>query len=302
MVKMNGMRRICAALVALLIGAGLASPAAGAAQPDLAGTTTVRGNSTTVMDVIVREDVTIPKRSFDNPAITIRSRGRFAGVVLKSLTGGAELISYNVATCEAPPCASPSLNYTYVTDARRSPTRNRALLPAGYYRLFLLADGTPTEVTMDLKGLTGRTTLRPKAEADYTLGPLETQIDNASSNVNAGTASHSFENPGISLVALAVEADQEVAASYSTCLSEESASEEPVHVGSCHGSVANLGEETSDRYSMVVGMGLVDAADWSHQVSYQLAGVVSSAHALEFSLDYGSGFRSAVSYTSIYRD
>lgn len=100
-----------------------------------------------------------------NVRTLLQGAGRFFGIVLvkegSEVSGRHRLVIGRWSRCDSEgSCLRPkSVNVVYPT-GRKSIT-----LPAGIYRLFLIADGEPVRIALDIRGLTGFTTIRPEEEA-----------------------------------------------------------------------------------------------------------------------------------------
>lgn len=128
----------------------------------LRGTTTVRtGPSSSAVTVQLPKDMYVA--SID---VEMRGRGRILGFALRELDReeGAVLYGFISNRCIEERCTAPptgrierGLGYTDET------------LPAGRYRMDLLADGSPTSYVFRFPGLSGRTKLAPSRPSDATI-------------------------------------------------------------------------------------------------------------------------------------
>ncbi len=134
------------------------APARSDEGPVLTSVTKIVGSRTASVSVRLPHDATLTfPRHGPSPDATITGSGRYAGVVLVSEEWEGGLLHEDVfianrwGFCEqrgSDPEKDVLYNY-------RGLTRNRAgdaVLPAGTYRLHVLADGAPVEVTLRLHG------------------------------------------------------------------------------------------------------------------------------------------------------
>jgi hypothetical protein len=176
-----------AALAAALALATAPAGAAHAAAPArLAGTTVVTGSRAASMTVVLPRAATVRIATLtahsDNVAVT--GNGRVAGLDLRREDGGPtapHLFAALTNGCYAPRCAARE--HIVTTFADRFPSSpaggdlTRYTLPAGRYRLVLIADGVPVTVRLRLDGLGGTSTLRPATATGVTWDPLEPNLD-----------------------------------------------------------------------------------------------------------------------------
>jgi hypothetical protein len=103
--------------------------------------------------------------------------GRFAGIVLVGPEGWRdtmlEVILFNRCTTRG--CRPPGRrdDLAFLTDRRGEWTDT---LPAGDYTLYLIADGSPVEVVLNLRGPTGITRLTPPPSRNLTIKTLRTVV------------------------------------------------------------------------------------------------------------------------------
>ena len=172
--------RIGAAAVVFAVQAALNVPAHGATTtPALAGTTVLSGSRSASMAVRLTRPVL-----FDAYAdVDMQARGRLTGFAIKK-DGGWDAPSANAIKtgfCGTPGCVPTWPNDSTATVVTPDSNGFRGTLPAGNYRLFLLADGAPVRVTLRLPGLPGRIALTPNTPArTVLLAPKPTVAEPAS--------------------------------------------------------------------------------------------------------------------------
>lgn len=257
-----------------------------------------------VIQVYLPRDVRVSTAPFENSFMKISSEGRLAGAVLKQDVPkkAIEAMSIQTSVCEEPPCDEDPLTATHVYAPGHFGDR-KVKLPAGYYYLYLIADG-PTEVELHLGDLGGKTTLRPSAPARATLGALQPTIEETNTKIAyQAKAEHGIGHSGISLVALELEHEQALASHITACLNHvDDEGVTPPPPGTCN--EGGFGLWFTDRAldsdrAMIVAMGLVGPGHYWHEINYQTLGVVTEAEAMEFSLDYGMHGRDANNIYSV---
>lgn len=155
-----------AAVLAVAAAAALDAGAASAAGPaQLAGTTVIEGSTSSVMRVSLPRDVVVDGEK----GFSASRNGRIQGLLLRPagapITDVNALLAASVNFCFTKGC-TPAPDAPVWEDVGRTPTDPESTtddytLPKGFYDLYLIADGAPGSVTLELQGLSGRTTLRP---------------------------------------------------------------------------------------------------------------------------------------------
>lgn len=192
-------------LVAVVTPAGASSIASKAVPTVLRGTVTMSGTSSWVRAVSLPKAVKVSFSDLTVPA----GRGRFHGFILRAdgrvdvdgLTPFAASIADGGCVtrgCEpqAPSLKAPGWQLVYPDHDPFS-----AVLPAGRYHLYFIADGAPTVASIHLSGLSGRLNLSSGSSADVvfstpppdSLGP-QTPAGNLGQVYSAG-GSHTFKHP-----------------------------------------------------------------------------------------------------------
>jgi hypothetical protein len=171
-----------AALAALALSAVgfVPAQAAPAPAPALAGTTVVTGSAMVAMTVRLPSPVTVDLHAIGGAGsrndIEIAGNGRMVGLVLSQ--GGTlhrapdrEIWMTRDNICMRRGCQATGDGIGYFAVAfgtSTQPADGTYRIPAGTYRLALLADGAPVTVTLRLHGLPGATTLRPTRSSHAT--------------------------------------------------------------------------------------------------------------------------------------
>jgi hypothetical protein len=155
----------------VLIGVHPAS-AAPTLRVALARLTRIIGTGTGTIDVSVPERVTISAKETlhdsAGPNRDIRFAGQSNGIVRgfalvedpypEVRREGRFLMSGQFATCDEPPCdVAHTYNYVMSTGFEDG----KAVVEPGDYTLVVISDGGPVDISLTLRGLTGRTTVRP---------------------------------------------------------------------------------------------------------------------------------------------
>lgn len=123
----------------------------------------ISGDHISGMEVNIPRPVTIEGDPFSNDDVSYSGNGRVVGVVLVEDDPSArrpfQMVSVRWSFCGSPGCKPDPYTdeLTYTSDWRGKRWR----IPAGDYRLYLVADGEDATVTLRLPELEGRTSLRP---------------------------------------------------------------------------------------------------------------------------------------------
>lgn len=204
-----------AALAAATVTAPSSSAAPAAPAPAaVAGVTTVTGSKAAYVDVRVPRQAALRDPMFDEgrPSdVQISGDGRFVGFVLVSkdrkfvLYGGKIPEEFN---------KSKSFLRLHLGGEE---VGQDVVVPAGDYRLYLLADGKPAKATLRLKGLTGTRALAPTRPADYQLTVPEPDVETSPRAVFAAGADQPVAADSLFLGFLGVVVEQHAASYLSNC-------------------------------------------------------------------------------------
>lgn len=193
--------------------------------PALARKTIVEGAETGWLRVRLPE----PARLSHDPAV-ITGDGRLVALYLMHeedwavRKNGAYLAVERFGWCAERAC-SPD---PFASTSGGARTSRDGTLPAGTYRLFLIADGAPASVTIELRGLSGATRLRPRFEAEHELRTLEPRepVEGVGPFYSAG-AEKPFDGPGISFLGHYFDPDGPGAATFGYCVYRKDAPGDP---------------------------------------------------------------------------
>lgn len=148
---------VTAAAVSVTAGPAAAAPRV----PVLRGHTTVTADSTTFTTVRLPRDV----EGFEEIETTLHGRGRVRGLVLtevaENFSDAATYVTVAPGYCTTPGCGDEENEYGGWSFL----LYRGGVLPAGTYRLFVIADGAPQRVELRIEGLRGRTSITPKNPA-----------------------------------------------------------------------------------------------------------------------------------------
>ncbi|MDQ3952566.1 MAG: hypothetical protein M3279_06345 [Actinomycetota bacterium] len=176
-------RALVAATAALLVvsSVAIAAPAKGARPQVLAGKTVIKGAAASAVAVrlpaAARVQVLPPEGAPPGapaPGIGIEGAGRVAGFYLTEPDvtnfGRTYLAGVQFRFCPGAGCGPEHRPYEYTYSsgydaATGGPHEHPGAveLPAGDYLLYLVSDGAPVEVRLELQGLRGKTTIRPSS-------------------------------------------------------------------------------------------------------------------------------------------
>lgn len=159
--------RLAAACAAVLV-ASMRPAAAAAARPAavaLAGSVTVSGSESYVRDVVLPRATTFQEETWHETWRITASRGRFAGFVLRRVGAEAEgsMFAMTRGYCLTRACVRPAWVAESGNGCLCGFTGRRlgeSTLPAGRYRLHLVADGAPVTVSLRFPGLSGAVSIR----------------------------------------------------------------------------------------------------------------------------------------------
>lgn len=163
---------VAAALLALSTVLALPSTAAAPAVPTLGATNEITG--TAMGSKVVRLARTTTFRGEDFKSIKIKGAGRAVGMSLIQQGApagqGVSLTGLLMTFCGKPGCTG---DRTTAFGSQRTAGDGTLTLPAGLYRLYLIADGKPTRVTFTMPGQTGSMSVHP--DTPERLGPVDTK-------------------------------------------------------------------------------------------------------------------------------
>lgn len=136
------------------------------ARVTLAGTTRMTGSRTTSAPVRIPRTLRLEPSQFKQ-SLRISGAGRAIGFVLvqegRPATARTMISAMRLSFCGRPGCSDPEPLLTAA--ARTAEDKGRLVIPAGHYRMYLIADGRPATVAVRLPGLSGSAWLRPTRPA-----------------------------------------------------------------------------------------------------------------------------------------
>jgi hypothetical protein len=210
-------------------GAGAAGPRVDPDRPELARTTVVTGARPAWMAVRLPAPATVATTFDSTPDLEVKGRGRFVGFALVPddpevpvlLGGRLPKSSGNFHLL------MPILGQIFHSGILQL-YGERTTMPAGDYRLYLLPDGAPATVRLTLRGLTGRTILRPSSPARYVLETPEVYSPEQTPNYySAGTVA-ALDSRGLIFQALWVRLNAHLEGIYHFCWYDKAELEEQI--------------------------------------------------------------------------
>jgi hypothetical protein len=107
--------------------------------------------------------------------VSVTGNGRFPGIVLRRVRSTYHapysLFVNRFNMCFSGPGCAPKnpKNHFFWQGPEPEMSNERALLPRGYYQLYLFADGAPVTVRLTISGLSGSTKLTPTRRFPYSI-------------------------------------------------------------------------------------------------------------------------------------
>jgi hypothetical protein len=238
---------VAPALALVLMSLYPAQPTARASDlklPSLKGITTVVGSDMGWMNVRLPRDVdpwgTYEGSVDDQPAHDLRGNGRVIGFVLTEdnsevpLGQGPTLVGHSIGKCMKRGCRARGFLVSWIFASNLAERDGKQVLPAGRYRLYLIADGAPVRMRLEFAGLKGKTRLSPQNRVQSKLKSLRPHVegDAGESLYWAGTSSD-LSGPGFALTVLWMEGD-DLEGGVGTCIYErEPPPQEVAYVPPC---------------------------------------------------------------------
>ena len=160
-----------AAALATVLAVGVMPSAGASSRPPavtLGGSVTLSGSGSYVREVVLPRPVTFQEQTWHETWRITAPRGRFAGYALRPKASEVEGVAFALTRgyCLTRACARPPWVSSYGNGCLcnlAGPTPGVVTLPAGRYRLYLIADGAPVTVTLKFPGLTGKVSIRTGA-------------------------------------------------------------------------------------------------------------------------------------------
>lgn len=164
-----------------MLAAGLATPFSASAapkRPTLAGTVRITATTSGYVDVRLPRAVNMGDGYHPPKGTSIAGDGRVVGLMLlaaKQRAHGVKLLKYGL--CVTAGCRQPGPDTYFIATDGAAPYNQDEILPAGDYRLLVVADGKPVTVVLTFPGLKGTLNLKAARPAhtthaapDYTVG------------------------------------------------------------------------------------------------------------------------------------
>lgn len=278
------MRLARLAVLATLVGAQFSAPAVGASEPPtnvLAGRNTITAQRSGWVDVSLARDVILPlnvrrhARAGPAPWLTFSGDGRVVALVLvkERSTGVEENPTYfdwtPLAAVQFRPClrdcAHPPVNALAMS--HRS-FEGKETLHAGNYRLYVVTDGHPVTVSLELRGLPGSAHLRiVEAAPSYFRTPeARSDIRDGVTVHSAGATYRMTGTEGLFLSAAVMSDDEYSGGSFDQCLSPDRPGPDEWQEAACtggeffsHRDPARVADPRKETFSVTSFYGLDDA-------------------------------------------
>lgn len=194
---------IAAAVVAGALGVSPTSAVAGEGIPVIRGTTIITGDDAAQMRV--RLPAPLALRNLGNWDFEITGDGRVIYFLLikerrdGSVNDNIFVDGYAVGRCAEEACASQTED-TY--GGSFEGVGDRDVLPAGRYRLYLVADGAPARIELQFAALSGRTQLSPSEPAVAQVDTITPHVGMLSPPSYFGYSEAPFGGEGVALLSL----------------------------------------------------------------------------------------------------
>lgn len=214
------MRRIAMMVSGLVMATALpiaAPPAMAAPVVTLGGITVIHGERPGSALVELPNDVDLDA-TYDGPVdkqpgVIHKGDGRIIAFVLSKATPDDSgyrptYASWRVGRCLKRGCTA-ARDWAFINVVDNLDGR---VLPAGKYRLHFIADGAPAQVRLELPGLSGKVSLRPRDPITASVKALKpTLVENGGETLFSGGASTKFTGSGFSALSMWVDGDGEAA-------------------------------------------------------------------------------------------
>ncbi len=144
--------------------------------PELAGDTTILGDETAWMRVRLPESVDTDKMWMDDD-LQVRGHGRIFGLLMvREVDGEIKRRAPSMDFLRSGMCNRPGCDPRPFAMMSGGGTTRDGKLPAGIYRLYLLADGGPVKVRFSLPELPGAVRLNPTRPAQAKVHSLTPRV------------------------------------------------------------------------------------------------------------------------------
>jgi hypothetical protein len=253
----------------------------------------VTGSSSGTALVTVPRDATFDGKTGDNPYFRFTGGGRFAGVLLAS--AGSDLIRDGVLLfvgrygfCGTPGCTPKEMTQVLTL----SGTDGEAVLPAGNYRLYLVAEDAAS-VHMKLDGLSGKTTIVPDGRIDAKVSEPESAISAPRNVAYSSGQAYDFKGAyGFTFKVLSIAGEAWAAGRYGSCIYRGNPPlprQLAYNAPGCPGGLslaqvdasARVSDFRIDHYATTV----YDPGEWTVSSFYEAGGLIEGANALDVAVD-----------------
>lgn len=248
---------VAGALILAAVTQGLPIHAAGATASaprriELGRKNVITGQGPTMARVRLTEPATISNLLVPGREdVTVTGRGPLVGFALVEETPSWDGISLVGGRL---PRRSGLGNF-YFSPSGLDNTAATVTLPAGDYRLYLLAGQRPVEVSFVLKGLTGRVRLAPKIPVRYEVATPEARLVDGTNNVYGSGADGTLSSTGLLFDFLWVKHSAHANTQYQFCLYEGGERGAAPYSPGC--------PAFDDEDNVVLGDGVVGAGDYT---------------------------------------
>src|SRR3954468_22008294 len=220
------MRRL--RLPAVLVTLGLIAPGSARADwPSVAGTTTLSGSQTGYVTVRLPQPISFPLTSSDEnqgPGLKIRLRGsgRLYGAIVREVAPGEDDPAQLMMTSgdgDGDPQETTLVavsGYPEVSGGENQPPPVYTM-PAGEYRLYLIADGKPVQADITFPGLSGALALSPDVPVPQRLFALPRVDGAATPDVAEFGGESTLASPGLTVIRPHVSSDAQATARIEPC-------------------------------------------------------------------------------------
>jgi hypothetical protein len=231
-----------------------------------------------------------------NPDLGVAGDGRFVGILLTEARGSFSFKARSVLagyyrTCSEPACAGRVQHFTHPQGLKRL---DRIDLPPGNYRLYVINDAAPAEITLRLKGLSGETRLTPTRTAEVVVREPQVQLSSGPlENIYSAGQTDPLRRPTISWTTLWLSGSPSGMSDLGTCLykGRPPGDERFAYMPGCvsNGARGNrsftIAGSTWFRETMSTWWPL-EVGEWGQGVYYESSSVVEDAGALNVLVGY----------------
>jgi hypothetical protein len=268
---------------ALIVSAGASFAEARPLPRALGAINVISGSQSSSMLVRLRAPATLRQPEFSKTSVATEGSGDLVGFALAQepfdFDKSAAVIAARMPSKSG---GSPILSLGF----RLRESSKGYHLPAGTYRLYLLADGPAAKVTFQLKGVTGTQNLRPSKPAEAVIKTPNIRPSAEIQNVYTGGADYRLSNSGILFNHLSVTHEAHAASVSQFCYSAgapEPAENPAPYAPGCPSTNQKAIFTTPATYVTTspsevdfYSGALASAGEWGQGFSYESGGIVDS--------------------------